>query len=97
MLNQRNQIDCNSSEDRHLFGDIYETILREFQSAGNYGEFYTSRVITEIMTEVINPGSGEKVLDPACGTGGFLTSAIENIRKQDIKNVNHRRDSKTRR
>lgn len=89
VLNQLNQIDFNSSEDRHLFGDIYETILRELQSAGNYGEFYTPRAITEIMTEIINPRLGEKVLDPACGTGGFLTSAIENIRTQDIKNVNH--------
>jgi type I restriction enzyme M protein len=89
VLNQLNEIDFNSSEDRHLFGDIYETILRDLQSAGNYGEFYTPRAITEIMTEIINPRLGEKVLDPACGTGGFLTSAIENVRKQDIKNVEH--------
>jgi type I restriction enzyme M protein len=88
VLNQLNQIDFNSSEDRHLFGDIYETILRDLQSAGNYGEFYTPRAITEIMTEIINPRLGEKILDPACGTGGFLTSAVENIRKQDVKNVN---------
>ena len=87
VLNQLNSLDFNSSEDRHVFGDIYETILRDLQSAGNYGEFYTPRAITEIMTEIINPRLGEKVLDPACGTGGFLTSAIENIRKQDIKNV----------
>lgn len=87
VLNQLNSIDFNSSEDRHVFGDIYETILRDLQSAGNYGEFYTPRAITEIMTEIINPRLGEKVLDPACGTGGFLTSAIENIRKQDVKNV----------
>ena len=57
------------------------------QSAGNYGEFYTPRAVTEIMTEIINPRLGEKVLDPACGTGGFLTSAIENIRKQDVHSV----------
>lgn len=88
VLNQLNQIDFNISEDRHLFGDIYETILKGLQSAGNYGEFYTPRAITEFMTEIINPRLGEKVLDPACGTGGFLTSAIENIRRQDIKNVN---------
>ena len=87
VLNQLNQIDFNKSEDRHLFGDIYETILRDLQSAGNYGEFYTPRAITEIMTEIINPRLGEKVLDPACGTGGFLTSAIENIRKLDVKGV----------
>ncbi|MBF0414038.1 MAG: N-6 DNA methylase [Desulfamplus sp.] len=88
VLNQLNQIDFNISEDRHLFGDIYETILKGLQSAGNYGEFYTPRAITEFMTEIINPRLGEKVLDPACGTGGFLTSAIENIRRQDVKNVN---------
>ncbi len=87
VLNQLNQIDFNISEDRHLFGDIYETILRDLQSAGNYGEFYTPRAITEFMTEIINPRLGEKVLDPACGTGGFLTSAIENIRRQDVKGV----------
>ncbi|MFH1976326.1 MAG: N-6 DNA methylase [Pseudomonadota bacterium] len=87
ILNQLNQIDFNSSEDRHMFGDIYETILRDLQSAGNYGEFYTPRALTEFITEMINPRLGEKVLDPACGTGGFLTSAIENIRKQDVKGV----------
>jgi len=87
VLNQLNTIDFNSSEDRHVFGDIYETILRDLQSAGNYGEFYTPRAITEFMTDIVNPRLGEKVLDPACGTGGFLTSAIENIRKQDVKNV----------
>jgi len=87
VINQLNQIDFNSSEDRHLFGDIYETILRDLQSAGNYGEFYTPRALTEFITEMINPRLGEKVLDPACGTGGFLTSAIENIRKQDVKSV----------
>lgn len=87
VVNKLNEIDFNSSEDRHLFGDIYETILRDLQSAGNYGEFYTPRALTEFMTETINPRLGEKTLDPACGTGGFLTSAIENIRNQDVKGV----------
>jgi len=87
VLNELNQIDFNSSEDRHLFGDIYEGILKDLQNAGNYGEFYTPRALTEFITEMVNPRLGEKVLDPACGTGGFLTSAIENIRKQDIKGV----------
>ncbi|NUM37032.1 MAG: N-6 DNA methylase [Candidatus Brocadiae bacterium] len=87
VLNELNKIDFNVSEDRHLFGDIYETILKDLQSAGNYGEFYTPRAITEFMTETINPRLGEKVLDPACGTGGFLVSAIKNIQKQDIKGV----------
>ncbi len=87
VLNELNKIDFNSSEDRHVFGDIYETILRDLQSAGNYGEFYTPRALTEFITEMVNPRLGEKVLDPACGTGGFLTSAIENIKEQDVKGV----------
>jgi len=87
VVNKLNEIDFNSSEDRHVFGDIYETILKDLQSAGNYGEFYTPRALTEFMTEMINPRLNEKVLDPACGTGGFLTCAIENIRKQDVKGV----------
>jgi type I restriction enzyme M protein len=87
VVNKLNEIDFNASEDRHMFGDIYEGLLRDLQSAGNYGEFYTPRAVTEIMTEIINPRLGEKVLDPACGTGGFLTSAIENIRRQDVHSV----------
>lgn len=87
VVNKLNEIDFNASEDRHTFGDIYESLLRDLQSAGNYGEFYTPRAVTEIMTEIINPRLGEKVLDLACGTGGFLTSAIENIRKQDVHSV----------
>ena len=82
VLNKLNEIDFNNSEDRHVFGDIYENILKDLQSAGNYGEFYTPRAITEIMTELLNPRLGEIVLDPACGTGGFLTCAIEHIRKE---------------
>ncbi len=85
VVNQLNQIDFNSSDDRHVFGDIYEGILKGLQSAGNYGEFYTPRALTEFMTEVINPQLDEKLLDPACGTGGFLTCAIEHIRKNEVK------------
>lgn len=87
VVNKLNQIDFNNSEDRHLFGDIYETILKDLQSAGNYGEFYTPRAVTEFITDMINPQLGEKVLDPACGTGGFLTSAIENIKRYGISGV----------
>jgi type I restriction enzyme M protein len=87
VINEINKIDFNSLEDRHIFGEIYETILRDLQSAGNYGEFYTPRALTEFITEMVNPRLGELILDPACGTGGFLTSAIENIRKHDIKGV----------
>lgn len=86
-MNKLNEIDFNASEDRHTFGDIYESLLRDLQSSGNYGEFYTPRAVTEIMTDIVNPRLGEKVFDPACGTGGFLTSAIENIRRQDVHSV----------
>ena len=87
VVNKLNEIDFNSSEDRHLFGDIYETILKDLQSAGNYGEFYTPRALTDIMTELTGVVPGERILDPACGTGGFLTSAIEHIRANHIKSV----------
>jgi type I restriction enzyme M protein len=95
VINKLNTIDFNRSEDRHIFGDIYETILKDLQSAGNYGEFYTPRALTEFMTEMINPRLGEKVLDPACGTGGFLTSTIENIKNQDVKNVEDLKEMET--
>jgi type I restriction enzyme M protein len=90
VINKMNQIDFNKSEDRHLFNDIYEQILRDLQSAGNAGEFYTPRAVTQFMTDMTNPRLGEKVLDPACGTGGFLVCALENIRKQDVKNIEDR-------
>lgn len=86
VVNKLNEIDFNSSEDRHIFGDIYESILRDLQSAGNYGEFYTPRALTEFITETVNPQLGEKVLDPACGTGGFLTSVVEHVRHK-VKDV----------
>ena len=87
VLNSLNEIDFENSEDWHLFGDIYETILQELQSAGAYGEFYTPRALTEFMTEMVNPQLGEKVLDPACGTGVFLTCAINHLRSQGIDQV----------
>jgi hypothetical protein len=75
-------VDFNKAQDRHLFGDIYEQILRDLQNAGNAGEYYTPRPVTEFMVDRVNPQLGEKVLDPACGTGGFLTCAIEHVRKR---------------
>ena len=79
VINKINEVDFNNSEDRHLFGDIYETILKELQSAGNSGEFYTPRAITQFVTQMVNPTLNDIVLDPACGTGGFLVNAIEHI------------------
>jgi len=81
VINKLNEIDFTSSKDLQVFGQIYETFLSELQSAGTLGEFYTPRAITEFMTEMINPVSGETVLDPACGTGGFLTAAIEHLKR----------------
>jgi type I restriction enzyme M protein len=83
-------IDFNKSEDRHLFNDIYEKILKDLQSAGNAGEYYTPRAVTQFMVEMVNPKLGETVFDPACGTGGFLANAIEHIKKQ-TKTVDDRK------
>ncbi len=82
VLNKLNEIDFNIAKDRHAFGELYETILKELQSAGKSGEFYTPRAITEFITEMINPQLGEKVLDPSCGTAGYLTAAIEHLKAQ---------------
>lgn len=82
VINKINGIDFNSSQDRHMFGDIYEKLLKDLQSAGNAGEFYTPRAVTQFIVEQVNPRIGETILDPACGTGGFLVSAIEHLRKQ---------------
>jgi type I restriction enzyme M protein len=90
VLNRLSEIDFNKTSERHLFGEIYETILQELQSAGDYGEFYTPRAVTQFITEIVNPKLGEKILDPACGTGGFLTCAIEHLKKQ-TKNVDQRK------
>jgi type I restriction enzyme M protein len=90
VVNKLNEIDFNKSEDRHLFNDIYEKILKDLQSAGNAGEFYTPRAVTQFIVDMINPKLGEKVLDPACGTGGFLVCTIENVRK-DVKTTEERK------
>lgn len=82
VLNKLNEIDFNTTKDKHAFGELYETILKELQSAGKSGEFYTPRAITQFITEMINPQLGEKILDPSCGTGGYLTAAIEHLKKQ---------------
>jgi len=82
VLNKLNEIDFNSTKDKHAFGELYETILKELQSAGKSGEFYTPRAITHFITEMIDPQLEEKILDPACGTGGYLTAAIEHLKKQ---------------
>ena len=82
VLNKLNEMDFNVAKDRHAFGELYESILKGLQSAGKSGEFYTPRAITSFITEMINPQLGEKILDPACGTGGYLTCAIEHLKTQ---------------
>ncbi|WP_337077697.1 class I SAM-dependent DNA methyltransferase [Acinetobacter pittii] len=77
--------DFNKSKERHAFGDIYEQLLRDLQAAKNSGEFYTPRAVTTFMAQIVDPQLGESVLDPACGTGGFLTSAIEHKRENYVQ------------
>lgn len=82
VINKLNTIDFNRQSERHQFNDLYEKILKDLQSAGNAGEFYTPRAVTQFMVDMVNPRLGETVLDPATGTGGFLVCAIEHLRKQ---------------
>lgn len=84
VINQLNGFDFNNSEDRQIFGTIYESILVELRDAGNKGEYYTPRAITQLMTQTTGPRLGEKVLDPAAGTGGFLSAAIDYVREQYV-------------
>lgn len=81
---------------RQNLGDIYEQILNDLRSAGNAGEFYTPRAITTAMVQLVNPrlDKREVVMDPACGTGGFLTATIDHLRGQLPKNAS-KRDQKT--
>jgi len=80
VINKLNEIDFNNSKDKQVFGQIYESFLSELQSAGTLGEFYTPRAITELLVDLTDPQPQEKLLDPACGTGGFLTAAIEHLK-----------------
>ena len=84
VINQLNGFDFNNSADRHIFGTVYESILTELRDAGNKGEYYTPRAITRLMTQMTAPRLGEKILDPAAGTGGFLTAAIDHIRENGV-------------
>ncbi len=84
VINQLNGFDFNNSDDRHIFGTVYESILLELRDAGNKGEYYTPRAITQLMTQMTNPRLGDRVLDPAAGTGGFLSAAIDYIREREV-------------
>ena len=82
VINVINEIDFSEYKERHEFGEIYETILKSLQSAGNAGEFYTPRAVTDFMVKMIDPKLGESVADFACGTGGFLTSTLKYLEPQ---------------
>ena len=82
VINVINEIDFSEYKERHEFGTIYETILKSLQSAGNAGEFYTPRAVTDFMVQMIDPKLGESVADFACGTGGFLTSTLKYLEPQ---------------
>lgn len=87
VINKINQVDFNNLAERQHFGDIYEQILNDLQSAGNAGEYYTPRAVTAFMVDRIDPHPGEILLDPACGTGGFLTCALRHMRDRYVKKV----------
>lgn len=84
-------VDFNKAQERHDFGNMYEQILKDLQGAGNAGEFYTPRAVTAFMVNRVDPKLEEKVMDPACGTGGFLTCTIEHKRKLYVKTMEDER------
>lgn len=86
VINTLNEIDLTDFRSRHAFNEIYETLLKGLQSAGNAGEFYTPRALTEFMVNAIEPKIGETIADFACGTGGFLISSI-NYMGKSIKQI----------
>lgn len=91
VINKLNEIDFNNRDDRHHFNEVYEHMLKELQSAGNAGEFYTPRPLTMFVVEMVAPKLGESVLDPACGTGGFLVNALEYVRAHEVRTATDER------
>lgn len=85
VINIIDEIDFTEYEERHAFGSIYESFLKDLQSAGNSGEFYTPRAVTDFMVKVTKPKLGERIADFACGTGGFLVSALNELKEQSEK------------
>ncbi len=82
VINVIDELDLGNYEESHAFGQIYESILKEIQSAGSAGEFYTPRALTDLMAQLVRPRIGEQMADFACGTGGFLTSWLKELEKQ---------------
>ena len=85
VVNKISGVDFNDLVERRHFGEIYEQLLNDLQSAGNAGEYYTPRALTAFMVERIDPRPGELLFDPSCGTGGFLTCAIRHMRERYVK------------
>ena len=82
VINVIDALNLSDYEESHAFGEIYESILKELQSAGSSGEFYTPRAVTDFMAQTIRPKIGERMADFACGTGGFLTSWLKELNKE---------------
>ena len=82
VINVIDELDLSDYEESHAFGEIYEAILKELQSAGSAGEFYTPRAVTDFMAQRIRPRIGERMADFACGTGGFITSWLKELGKK---------------
>lgn len=85
VVNKINDIDFNNLTERQHFGDVYEHLLNDLQSAGNAGEYYTPRAVTAFMVDRIDPRPGEIIFDPSCGTGGMLTCAMKHMRDRYVK------------
>jgi len=90
VINEIDAVEFDEYDERHAFGEIYETILKSLQSAGNAGEFYTPRAVTDFMVKMVQPKLGEHVGDFACGTGGFLTSTLKLLEPQ-VKTIEDRK------
>lgn len=80
-----NELNYHDAKQRHLFGQMYEEMLRLMQSSKETGEYYTPRAVTNFIVEQLNPRLGETFGDFACGTGGFLTAAIDHLNAQGIE------------
>ena len=87
VVNKITEVNFNNLAERKHFGDIYEQMLGDLQAAGNAGEFYTPRAVTAFMVDRIDPKPGEIIMDPSCGTGGFLTCSIRHMRERYVKTV----------
>jgi type I restriction enzyme M protein len=95
VINKVTDIHFTSSDEIHTLGHLYESMLKEMRdAAGDSGEFYTPRAVVRFMVEVIDPKLGEVILDPACGTGGFLVESFKHLEKQ-CKTVEDRRTLQT--